>query len=520
MRSHTAHSTPPFRALALFMGLLLVFGSVPGVLSQALGPAGPSPANGSASVIAQGVIDVPDSEQVWQVSAYTAEAESAPITIANPTFIMARTTPLLVTQEATGARLRVANGEATFLYPGDEVTLATFGPPDTFLVIELAIEGGIALGDDPTIGSPFQPLAGTRDIDLVRDVLSIDETVEIPEGAGQTLVVGLAGQVRAATGDGTEVPIAAGDIAQFSGAIAFTGLADDSQFVAAHIGAVIGFGDESLGSPPVEPASPAPTELPPTPQPTLIPATPEPTAIPATPEPATVPASPEPADVASPEASTEPVEGQVDLIVVEGDPGTDTDADSLTDAQEAEYGTDPVSADSDTDGVNDYNEVVEYRTDPLLADTDDDGINDFNEIFTFETDPLDIDSDSDILYDGGELSFNSNPLVADTDADGLLDGEEAYFADTLPASADSDGDGINDYNEVAGGTDPRNGESPADGVNPGNRTDTDGDSLTDNQEIRYGTDPANADMDGDGVNDYNEIVAGSDPRKPDSTPAG
>ncbi len=58
----------------------------------------------------------------------------------------------------------------------------------------------------------------------------------------------------------------------------------------------------------------------------------------------------------------------------------DSDADGLTDAQEAELGTDPLNPDTDGDGLLDGAEVNIHGTDPLLADTDGDGVPDAAEL--------------------------------------------------------------------------------------------------------------------------------------------
>jgi hypothetical protein len=549
MANSVHRSTAPFRSRTafVFLGALIALASIAGAMAQALGPAGPSPATGAASVIAQGVYTVPDSEHVWQVSTYTAEAGSDPVTVAAPAFVLARTTPLLVTDEASGNLLRVANGEAVFLYPGQTVRLETFGPPDDFIFIELTAGNGSSIGADPLIGSPFRPLAGTRDLDLVRDVLNEGETAELPQGAGRTLVLGLAGQVTAVTGDEVEIPIAAGDIAEFDGPVTFTGVSDGSEFVAAYIGAVIGFGEDEISTPaaspdvpvestpatapepsaqPVETVAATPSAEPtqePTAEPTVAP-TEAPTDVP-TEAPAADPTEvPDEAATAESAASppADPVDEEADapfaLEIIEGDPGTDSDSDGLTDAQEEFYETDPANADSDNDGINDYNEFVEYGTDPLNPDTDDDGVNDFNEVFVYETDPANLDSDGDLLYDGGELVYETDPLDPDTDSDGLTDGEEVYFAETDPTNADSDGDGINDFNEVTDGTDPLDPGSPESGADTASSGDTDGDGLTDAQEDRYGTNPNDGDSDGDSVNDSNEIASGTDPLDINSWP--
>lgn len=58
----------------------------------------------------------------------------------------------------------------------------------------------------------------------------------------------------------------------------------------------------------------------------------------------------------------------------------DSDADGLPDILEKKLGTNPKKADSDHDGVGDYEEVNIYRTDPLDPDTDKDGMKDGEEI--------------------------------------------------------------------------------------------------------------------------------------------
>jgi hypothetical protein len=64
----------------------------------------------------------------------------------------------------------------------------------------------------------------------------------------------------------------------------------------------------------------------------------------------------------------------------------DADNDSVTDAQETTYGTNPNNADTDTDGLND-----------------------FREIFIYGTDPLDNDTDGDTFLDGEEVDHDYNP---------------------------------------------------------------------------------------------------------------
>ncbi len=58
----------------------------------------------------------------------------------------------------------------------------------------------------------------------------------------------------------------------------------------------------------------------------------------------------------------------------------DADGDGLSDAEEAQAGTNPQSADTDQDGLNDNEELKTWRTDPKNPDTDGDGYLDGQEV--------------------------------------------------------------------------------------------------------------------------------------------
>lgn len=90
----------------------------------------------------------------------------------------------------------------------------------------------------------------------------------------------------------------------------------------------------------------------------------------------------------------------------------DEDGDGLDREQEAQLGTSDYNADSDGDGLSDYDEVFLYGTDPTKADTDGDG-----------------------MQDGWEVGHGLNPLVND-------------------ASGDNDGDGVSNSDEYLQGRDP------------------------------------------------------------------
>lgn len=81
----------------------------------------------------------------------------------------------------------------------------------------------------------------------------------------------------------------------------------------------------------------------------------------------------------------------------------DSDADGLTDDEERRIGTDPYRADTDNDGLSDYDEVKVWTTDPLNPDTDYDGLKDGVEVFIYKTEPKNPDTDAGGVYDGHEV---------------------------------------------------------------------------------------------------------------------
>ena len=137
----------------------------------------------------------------------------------------------------------------------------------------------------------------------------------------------------------------------------------------------------------------------------------------------------------------------------------DSDQDGLSDEEEAGYGTDPHSPDTDGDGLLDGFEV-QNGLDPLVAgdetgDPDNDGLDNLGEQAA-GTDPNDPDTDDDGLTDHEEwVSLGTDPRNDDTDADGLDDGLEVNVHGTDPLNPDTDHGGISDGEEVnIDGTDP------------------------------------------------------------------
>lgn len=101
---------------------------------------------------------------------------------------------------------------------------------------------------------------------------------------------------------------------------------------------------------------------------------------------------------------------QSDPTVSGTDATDDVDNDGLSNIDEYLNGTEPLKADSDSDGVSDYDELKVYKTNPIMTDTDEDGLDDYS-----------------------ELQLNLNPLLSKTHGD-VLD-SEYKIEQSIPATS-------------------------------------------------------------------------------------
>jgi hypothetical protein len=173
------------RLVASWIGLLtLVIGSVLGTgVAFGQNEEPPSPARGQASVIAQGVTALPVGEVGWRVRLVTAATESDQTDRDVPGFLLVDQGSLLVNDLDAGRQARLAAGEATFLPAPTRQQEAPLGnAPVSFYRIELVADSEVGnAGDDQLvfIGEPFTSPGGTRDLDLVREILDADESVDL-----------------------------------------------------------------------------------------------------------------------------------------------------------------------------------------------------------------------------------------------------------------------------------------------------------------------------------------------------
>ncbi|MHA1364812.1 MAG: hypothetical protein ACTSP5_00170 [Candidatus Heimdallarchaeota archaeon] len=190
----------------------------------------------------------------------------------------------------------------------------------------------------------------------------------------------------------------------------------------------------------------------------------------------------------------------------------DMDGDFIWDDWEIYYFSDiwsyNMDADVESDGLTNGFEWL-YYCNPLTNDTDTDAITDYDEIYIYGTDPTGEDTDFDGLSDGLEIDFYGT----NADFDGISDGDEHHIYGTHPGDPDSDNDLIDDFEEVNLGFDNY--------ITDPNSPDTDQDTMPDKWEIDNAFDPtdavdANNDPDSDGLINALEYITGSDPHDYDS----
>jgi hypothetical protein len=144
--------------------------------------------------------------------------------------------------------------------------------------------------------------------------------------------------------------------------------------------------------------------------------------------------------------------------LADGTTVADSDADGLSDDQEATYGTDPTRRDSDGDGIGDKVELL-LQTTGLNPFSFDDPI---TCAFLDEDVRFTRDSDGDGLLDCEEALLRLDPTLFDTDADGLPDPLEVLGGTNFLADdglEDDDFDGTPNLDELRAHTDPRSADS-------------------------------------------------------------
>ena len=447
-------SLPRCRSILAVGGLVLGFGTAQLATAFLQVPDEPSPASGTAQVVAQGVVDIPDGDVRWEITERSAPPPAnATESRSDLGFLIVDSGVLLAGNLGSGEQQRLPQGEAMLTVAGVEQLLSALGSdPAVYRSLSLVEADAAAPEGDGAqfISEPFPGPGARHDLDLVRDALGPGGTMTIPAAALPTLVLILDGVAEIASETGDVFSLGGGEAVSLSGPLVVTATQNGATLIAAYTGPAVP--RVAAGATPVPGLREIESRGTPTPD----------------------------AAEVLPAATAVATEGAADRA--------DDDDDGLSNAAEDDAGTDPNLADTDEDGLTDGEEIAEIGTSPLSADTDSDGV-----------------------LDGDEVAQGSNPLdgLAGAPAEEGATVDETPATEPTPAGAvaapgDSDGDGLEDVIEVELGTDPAD-------------LDTDDDGSTDGDEYYvHQTGTRNPDTDGDGVVDGDEVANGTDPNDPAS----
>jgi hypothetical protein len=542
-------------ALALVTAVMSGIVGIGSVLGQQENT--PSPAQGHASVAAQGVAPIPGNEAAWRVTRATTPATANSPERSIPGFILVDQGTLVLRDAAAKSQARLAAGEAAFTPTGSRFRELPFGgDPLSYYRIDLVAPTDAANpGNDEMIfvGQPFAVPEGDRDLDLVRDVLAPGESLPLALAANPAptlllVTAGTANLVPASNPSAEPVPLPAGQGAALGGDVIVT--AGDQG--ATYFTAVIG---PEVPADLAQRASPTPT-----PEPEVASLSLQAFACPVAYEGDQYAADcVEPlADIAFTLAGAQTGAAYNGATGAEGvaafaDLAPDTY--TVTGGVPAEFATQVVGCDvvsaEPIQGENPgavipleagANVSCTWYAIPENLRGEDEGTIAVT-IHLCPGTPVDPNADcsvgdaTGVVIDGPVVltADASSAVPASGGAGSVTWGAEGgvpfgtYFLQpgAIPAgyeisevrgSAGGSGNGwtfVVDANNPAAALDiilVPSTEQPT-SPNPGGdfNTDTDGDGLTDIQEGQLGTDPANPDTDGDGVPDAAEVAGGTDP---------
>ncbi len=392
-------------AAALLAGFVLIGSGAIGVAVQVFSITDPSPATGSARVIAQGIAPLVGEQVVWRAVRYQAQPRSSALVAASPlSFLIASDQPLLLSnddpdtaEEDLVPEARLAPGEAMMVRDGTLQQRASVTDATTeYIAMELVLAdqaGNVVDGQVLFTSSPFVSAGTTADLefdlDLVSAVLADSDSTIIPDTGQSVAILATDGAIDVIPSGGRRRTLQVGEGDVFTGEIEIRPasaplpgnakqlIASQSApnggatFVAAVVGPEI--------PPAVQVQQPVVDVIPPTPTETPVFVPPTETPIPEvpTPEPTL-----EPTPTSTPEPTPEPT-----------------------------WTPEPV-LDSDQDGLADRDEA-QYQTSPRIADTDGDLLSDGDEVYVYGTLPYNPNTDGDGCWDGYEATEGFNPFVQD-----------------------------------------------------------------------------------------------------------
>jgi hypothetical protein len=432
-------------------------------------------------------------------------------------FILASEEPVLLSNVTANGLKNVgslATGEA-MMVPGDVRTVrASFGDKSTkYLALELvpAIQvDDVGSGKLLFKSDPFNAPQGERDMDLVRNVLSVGESSIVPDTGQSNVVLATEGAIDVVPTNGRATRLEAGESETFTGDLTIKAV-EPSSASTGPVSALTAFLAQNQSTDASYVVAVIGQEIPPPMTPTPTSTVTETTAAQATATaqaqiPATQTAISVQTATSAPSLPTDTPTEFPNVVPPTNTPARQVDTPTNTPVPPTDTPTDTPIPPTDTptrdlldidgDGLNELEEIL-CKTDPFNPDTDGNGINDGDQcrgenslrgsgfgagasapqtscasttnasptmtgektatpVVPAEPTPTPTtgppDSDADGLSDADEARWGTNPQIPDSDRDGLLDGDEVHKYFTQPTSRDSDGE--MDGDEVDCGSDP------------------------------------------------------------------
>ncbi len=216
-------------------------------------PDEPSPASGTAQVIAQGVVDIQDGDVRWQITEGTAPPPAnATESRSDLGFLLVDSGVLLAEDVATREQDRLPPGEAMLTLGGAEQIRAALGSePAVYRSLALVDADSAPPTDDSLLfaSEPFPGPGARHDMDLLRDALSPNGTMTIPAGALPTLVLVLDGVAEIASETGDVFSLGEGEAVSLTGPVTVTATENGATVAAAYIGPAVPRLAQSVATP-------------------------------------------------------------------------------------------------------------------------------------------------------------------------------------------------------------------------------------------------------------------------------
>lgn len=163
------------------------------------------------SVIAQGLVYLDGSSQIWQVVEQKPAAVSSAVSgTGGPTFLFQRSGATVVRNDVTGKRARLEASQGYYETAGDPYTSWADSSSSTLWNFQMVASKNVA--KEAFYESPEMKglTEGTYDLELTRFILKPGDSVQLPDHTGPALVMGFAGQINL-TVSGSSGALSSGD---------------------------------------------------------------------------------------------------------------------------------------------------------------------------------------------------------------------------------------------------------------------------------------------------------------------